>query len=94
MSPGGHDPGARPRDAVRRPTVHGAAVVVREGGVLVRGRSGAGKSHLIEEMAAEARARGWFGRLVADDRVQVAVKGGRLILSPHPAIAGRVERRL
>ncbi len=74
-------------------THHAVAVIVRDAGILVRGRSGAGKSRLAEELAAEARARGWFGRLVADDRVQIVARAGRAILSPHPTIAGQVERR-
>lgn len=81
----------RPRGQTQ--TTHGVAVILRDAGVLLRGRSGAGKSRLAEELAAAARARGWFGRLVADDRVRLDVRAGRLLLSPHPAIAGRVERR-
>ena len=38
-----------------------------------------------------ARKR-WFGQLVADDRVQIEAQGGRLVLSPHPSIAGLVGR--
>ena len=75
------------------PSIHGVAVIARDAGVLIRGRSGAGKSRLAEEIAAGAVARGWFGRLVADDRVRLVVRGGRIILSPHPGIAGLVERR-
>lgn len=74
-------------------TIHGVAVAVGNAGVLLRGRSGAGKSRLAEELADEARRRGWFGRLVADDRVRVVAHGNRLVLSPHTAIAGRIERR-
>ncbi|MFT4098579.1 MAG: aldolase [Rhodoblastus sp.] len=74
-------------------TIHGVAVLIGGAGVLLRGRSAAGKSRLAEELAAEAQRRGWFGRLVADDRVRVAARGGRLVLSPHAAIAGQVERR-
>ena len=75
------------------PTIHGVAVVIGGAGVLLRGRSAAGKSRLAEDLAGEAQRRGWFGRLVADDRVQVVAHGDRLVLSPHLAIAGQVERR-
>ncbi len=74
-------------------TIHGVAVAVGGAGVLLRGRSAAGKSRLAEEVAEQARRRGWFGRLVADDRVRIVAHGNRLVLSPHEAIAGRVERR-
>lgn len=74
-------------------SLHGVALVVRDVGVLIRGRSGAGKSRLAEELASAAQARGWFGRLVADDRVRIMARGGRVLMSPHPAIAGLVERR-
>lgn len=74
-------------------TIHGVAVAVGAAGVLLRGRSAAGKSSLAEELAEAARRRGWFGRLVADDRVQIVAYGNRLVLSPHEAIAGRIERR-
>lgn len=75
------------------PTIHGTAAIVGETGVLIRGRSGAGKSRLAELLVEAAQARGWFGRLVADDRVRLRTCGGRLVLSPHPATAGLVERR-
>ena len=74
-------------------SIHGVAVAIGGAGVLLRGRSAAGKSRLAEELADAARRRGWFGRLVADDRVMAAVRGGRIVLSPHKAIAGQVERR-
>ncbi|HMN70716.1 MAG TPA: aldolase [Rhodoblastus sp.] len=76
-----------------RKTIHGVAVAIGGAGVLLRGRSAAGKSRLAEDLAGEAQRRGWFGRLVADDRVQIVAHGDRLVLSPHAAIAGRVERR-
>lgn len=74
-------------------TIHGVAVAIGGAGVLLRGRSAAGKSRLAEELAEAARRRGWFGRLVADDRVRIVAYGNRLVLSPHEAIAGRIERR-
>ena len=79
--------------ATRAGAIHGVALVLGGAGVLLRGRSAAGKSRLAEEAADAARQRGWFGRLVADDRVLVSLCGGRLVLSPHTAIAGQVERR-
>ena len=75
------------------PTIHATALIVGEAGILIRGRSGAGKSRLAEQLVEAARARGWFGQLVADDRVRIEARGGRLVLSPHPSIACLVERR-
>lgn len=73
--------------------IHGVALVLGEDGLLIRGPAGAGKTSLALELIARARAQGVFGRLVADDRVLLRARGGRLIASPHPAIAGRFEMR-
>lgn len=72
---------------------HGTAVVVGEKGVLILGESGAGKSALAERIIHEARARGHFAVLIGDDRVVIHVGAGRLVISGHPAIRGRIERR-
>jgi HPr kinase/phosphorylase len=77
----------------RTQTIHAAAVVVGEAGVLIRGVSGAGKSSLALALVDAAAVRGGFARLVADDRVLLERVNDRLIARPHPAIAGRVERR-
>ncbi|MDP2354585.1 MAG: aldolase [Beijerinckiaceae bacterium] len=74
-------------------SIHAAAVVVGEAGVLIRGVSGAGKSSLALAVVEAAGLRSLFARLVADDRVLIEHAAGRLIARPHPAIAGRVERR-
>ena len=74
-------------------SIHASAVVIGEDAVLLRGPSGAGKSALALALVAAGRARGKFARLVADDRVLLQPAGERLIVMPHPAIAGRVERR-
>jgi serine kinase of HPr protein (carbohydrate metabolism regulator) len=74
-------------------SLHAAAAVVGEAGVLIRGVSGAGKTSLALALVEAAALRGLFARLVADDRVLVEHCNGRLIARPHPAIAGRVERR-
>ena len=75
------------------PTIHACAVAVGEVCVLLRGPSGAGKSAASLALIELARMRGLFARLVADDRVVLEARGGRLIAAPHPALAGRIERR-
>jgi serine kinase of HPr protein (carbohydrate metabolism regulator) len=74
-------------------TVHATALVVGETGVLLRGPSGAGKSAIALALLALAGDGRLFVRLVADDRAQLRVAHRRLVASPHPAIAGRIERR-
>jgi HPr kinase/phosphorylase len=76
-----------------RASIHAAAVIVAEAGVLIRGASGAGKSSLALAVVEAARLKGLFACLVADDRVFVEPCNSRLIARPHPAIAGQVERR-
>lgn len=73
--------------------VHGCALVVGEAGVLIRGPSGAGKSALTLALIEAGARAGLFARLVADDRVLLKTAHGRLIASPHAAIAGRIEKR-
>ncbi len=73
--------------------IHASAVLIGEHAVILRGASGSGKSALALALIASAGARGLFARLVADDRVFVSLAGGRLIVAPHPAIAGRIEER-
>ncbi|MBK9083631.1 MAG: HPr kinase/phosphatase C-terminal domain-containing protein [Rhizobiales bacterium] len=75
------------------PSIHATAVVVGEIGVLLRGPSGSGKSAVALALIELAASRRLFARLVADDRVILASVGGRLLAAPHPALAGRIERR-
>ena len=76
-------------------TVHiaGAAVVLGEKGVLIRGVSGTGKSSLAFALIEAWSLRGDFARLVGDDRICARICGGRALVSPHPAIAGLAEWR-
>ena len=71
--------------------VHATCVALRLGrtwrGVLLRGPSGAGKSDLALRLVDEG------GRLVADDRTDLAVRGGRLVATPPTTIAGLLEVR-
>lgn len=73
--------------------IHASTVTLGERGVLIRGASGAGKSALALALVEHARAGGGFARLVADDRTLVVRHGDRLVARPHPALAGRIERR-
>jgi HPr kinase/phosphorylase len=74
-------------------TVHATALVVDENGILVRGTSGAGKTTLALALIARARAEGRFARLVADDRVSLQLRHGRIVMRTPAAIAGLVEIR-
>lgn len=70
-----------------------SAVALGERAVLIRGRSGAGKSSLALALVEEWRRQGDFARLVGDDRICVRICAGRALLSPHRAISGLVEWR-
>jgi hypothetical protein len=73
--------------------IHATALAIGEAGILIRGPSGAGKSRLALELIAEATRNGLFARLVGDDRIALAARGGRLIAHGHAAIAGQIESR-
>jgi serine kinase of HPr protein (carbohydrate metabolism regulator) len=70
-------------------TVHASAVLLGETGLLIRGPSGGGKSSLLLALLWSSRN----ARLVADDRVALAVASGRLIASAPAPIAGLIEIR-
>lgn len=76
---------------LRAPSIHATCILVGEWGVLIRGRSGAGKSSLARALIERAAARGLFARLVADDRVHLECRNGRLLARPPARIAGRIE---
>ena len=67
--------------------VHASCIAFEGAGVLLRGRSGAGKSDLALR-AVEAGAR-----LVADDLVALDLRGGRVWASALPQAGGRLEVR-
>lgn len=75
------------------PTIHASSVIVGTLGILVRGRSGAGKSSLCDLLVAAAETTGHFAAHVSDDRTCLDGKSGRLVASPAPAIAGQLEVR-
>lgn len=75
-------------------TIHATAVLVGAKAILIRGPSGSGKSCLALDLIGLAEAGVIpFARLVADDRVDLKMEGGRLVVRPPAALAGLVERR-
>ncbi|BCP55890.1 HPr kinase [Kaistia sp. 32K] len=71
-------------------TIHAGAVWVDGAGVLVRGPSGSGKSSLLLALLLADREQ---NRLIADDRVLLAVRAGRLEARAPAALAGLLEIR-
>ncbi|MGQ0665352.1 MAG: HPr kinase/phosphorylase [Pseudomonadota bacterium] len=67
--------------------LHASCIELAGVGILLRGPSGSGKSDLALRLI-DAGAR-----LVADDRTDLALEGGRLIASAPAAILGRIEVR-
>jgi serine kinase of HPr protein (carbohydrate metabolism regulator) len=68
-------------------TVHATCVAIGRIGVLIRGRSGSGKSDLA------LRLLDGGARLVADDRVGLERDGDRLVARPPRELAGLLEVR-
>lgn len=73
--------------------IHATAFVVGEVGVLARGASGSGKSVLAASALRTAHQNGQFAALVGDDRILLQRIGARIVMRPHPAIAGLIEQR-
>ena len=73
--------------------VHGTGLVLGEMGVLLRGPSGAGKSVLSMALLDRWEGRGLPAFLVADDRVDIADEGDRLVMLAPPQLAGLIELR-
>ena len=67
--------------------IHGTCVDVSGAGVLLRGPSGSGKSDLALRLIDGG------ARLVADDRVDLALMNGLLTASAPAALAGMIELR-
>jgi HPr kinase/phosphorylase len=85
--------GDEPKAIAASRTIHATALVVGETGVLVRGRSGTGKSALALALLALAGERRSFARLIGDDRVILCSENGRLLLTGAPNVRGFIERR-
>jgi serine kinase of HPr protein (carbohydrate metabolism regulator) len=68
-------------------TIHATTVAINGRGLLIRGRSGSGKS----DLALRLIDRG--GILVSDDYTVLIRQGPNLIASPPPSICGKIEVR-
>jgi HPr kinase/phosphorylase len=72
---------------------HGTGLVLGGVGLLLRGVSGAGKSLLALELIEDFDIRGEAGLLVSDDRIDLSVEDGQLMLAAPSEIAGLIELR-
>jgi serine kinase of HPr protein (carbohydrate metabolism regulator) len=73
--------------------IHATALVLGDRGVLIAGSSGAGKTTLALTLIDRFRSDERFARMVGDDQLFIAGRGGRLVASCPPAIAGLAEVR-
>ena len=73
--------------------IHGTGLVLGTIGLLLRGPSGAGKSLLALTLLDAAAAGGGHAMLVADDRIDLAIDSGRLVMRTPARIAGLIELR-
>jgi serine kinase of HPr protein (carbohydrate metabolism regulator) len=68
-------------------TIHASCVSIGGRAVLIAGASGSGKSDLALRLIDRGAS------LVSDDYTQIVAIAGRLVASPPPTIAGRMEVR-
>ena len=68
-------------------SIHGTCVELDGRGLLLRGKSGAGKSDLALRLIEHGAV------LVSDDQVVLKVQEGEVYASPPPALAGLLEVR-
>ncbi|MFC4624481.1 HPr kinase/phosphorylase [Daeguia caeni] len=76
-----------------RSGIHATTVQLNGRGIIIMGKSGAGKTELALTLIERARLRGEKAALVADDRTLLKVENDRLIASVPYAMAGGVEIR-
>ncbi len=73
--------------------VHGTGLCLDGFGVMLRGRSGAGKSLLALQLLDLWRDRGKQAYLVADDRIEIVAGKDGLTMKAPPNIEGLIELR-
>jgi HPr kinase/phosphorylase len=77
----------RTRSFASSPSIHGTCVAIGRRGVLIRGRSGAGKSDLALRLIGDG------ARLIADDRVLLRRVAGKVIAAAPTTLRGLIEVR-
>ncbi|GAA0780773.1 aldolase [Roseibium denhamense] len=73
--------------------IHANCVVVGTAGLLIRGRSGSGKSALSDRLLVSASRLGHLAGFVTDDRVDLMPVAGRLLAMAPKEIEGKLEVR-
>jgi serine kinase of HPr protein (carbohydrate metabolism regulator) len=73
--------------------LHGTAILLGDKGVLIRGRSGAGKTTLALSLIERCQAMNRFASLVCDDQILLEAHDGRLVCTAPESIAGLAEFR-
>lgn len=73
--------------------IHATGLVLNGTGIILRGPSGAGKSLLALELLDAWELRGKSARLVADDRLDLDVENGELVMHAPANIRGMIELR-
>jgi serine kinase of HPr protein (carbohydrate metabolism regulator) len=76
-----------------RHNIHATGLVLGSTGVMLRGPSGSGKSLLALELMDEWESRGLQSWLIADDRLNIEVSDGALIMHAPASIEGLIELR-
>lgn len=66
---------------------HGTSLVCNERGILLRGKSGSGKSDLALRLTHEGAT------LIADDQTNIVAKGSELIATCPTSLEGKLEVR-
>ena len=73
--------------------VHATGLVLNGTGLLLRGPAGSGKSLRALSLLDEWEMRGLPGTLVSDDRVDLALEAGVVVMTPPRPIEGLIELR-
>jgi len=73
--------------------VHATGLVLGKTGLILRGPSGGGKSLLALELLDTWEARGLTAKLVSDDRIDLVVEKGGLVMLAPKSIEGLIELR-